>query len=158
MAVVADSYGAAEEAGGPAEVAGAGVSDVVVAADLLLRRHGDWARSRAARDTVSTVGLVSHAGVGAWTHHVGARLCARHDKKKQINKCDILLLCRTPYIGNQLVKSHLLLQSPWYMISRSGCPMQRAISRVHSSLYDLPSLPHTACFRVMLEQSGEHTH
>lgn len=37
VAIVADSNGAAEEAGGPAEVAGAGVSDVVIAADCLLR-------------------------------------------------------------------------------------------------------------------------
>lgn len=72
VAVVADSNGAAEEAGGPAEVAGAGVSDVVIAADCLLRQHGDWARSCAARDTVSAVGLVSHAGVGTGTHHAGA--------------------------------------------------------------------------------------
>lgn len=54
--------------------------------------------------------------------------------------------------------SCLLLHSPWYMTSRSGCPMQRAISITHSSLYDFPSLPHTACFREMWEQSGEHTH
>lgn len=76
VAVVADSYGAAEEAGGPAEVAGAGVGDVVVATDGLLGQHGYWARSCAAHDTVSTVGLVSHTGVGTWTHHVGARLFA----------------------------------------------------------------------------------
>lgn len=50
------------------------------------------------------------------------------------------------------------MQSPWYITSRSGCPMQRAIRREHSSLYDFPSLPHTACFRVMWEQSGLHTH
>lgn len=37
LAVVADSYGVAEEAGGAAEVAGAAVSDVVVATDWLLR-------------------------------------------------------------------------------------------------------------------------
>lgn len=36
VAIVADSNGASEEAGGPAEVAGAGVSDVVIAADCLL--------------------------------------------------------------------------------------------------------------------------
>lgn len=72
VAVVADSYGAAKEAGGPAEVAGAGVSDVVIATDCLLRWHGDWARSCAAHDTVSAVGLISHTGVSTWTHHVGA--------------------------------------------------------------------------------------
>lgn len=74
VAVVADSYGAAKEAGGPAKVAGAGVSDVVIATDRLLRRHGYWARSCAAHDTVSTVGLVRHTGVGTWAHHIGARL------------------------------------------------------------------------------------
>lgn len=79
VAVVADSYGAAEEAGGPAEVTGAGVSDVVVAADGLLRRHGDLTRGRAAHDAVGAVGLVGDAGVGAWTHHVGARLCGEED-------------------------------------------------------------------------------
>lgn len=76
MAVVADSYGASEEAGGPAEVAGAWVSDVVIATDLLLRWHWDRARSCAAHDAVSAVGLVSHTGVGTWTHHAGARLFA----------------------------------------------------------------------------------
>lgn len=72
MAIVADSYGAAEEAGGPAEVAGARVSDVIIATDLLLGRHGDWAWCSTAHDTVSTVGLVGHTGVGSWTHYVGA--------------------------------------------------------------------------------------
>lgn len=72
VAVVADSNGAAEEAGGPAEVAGAGISDVVIATDCLLRQHGDWARSGAAHDTVSAVGLVGHTGVGPGTHHTGA--------------------------------------------------------------------------------------
>lgn len=62
------------------------------------------------------------------------------------------------FCAHGLDGSYLLLHSPWYMTSRSGCPMQRAISRVHSSLYDFPSLPHTACFREMWEQSGEHTH
>lgn len=154
MTVVTDSNGAAEEAGGPAEVAGAGVSDVVIATDCLLRERWDLARSCATHNTVSTIGLVSHTGVGTWTHHTGARLCAKHKdiilaKKK---KCDLYLLCI------KLDESYLLLHSPWYMTSRSGCPMQRAISRVHSSLYVFPSLPHTAYFREMWEQSGEHTH
>lgn len=72
MAIVADSDGAAEEAGGPAEVASAGISDVVIAADCLLRQCRNWARSCAAHDAVSAVGLVSHAGVGTRTHHIGA--------------------------------------------------------------------------------------
>lgn len=72
VAIVAHSDGAAQEAGGPAEVAGAGVRDVVVATDGLLGQRGDRAGSRAAHDAVGAVGLVGHAGVGAWTHHVGA--------------------------------------------------------------------------------------
>lgn len=152
MAIVADSYGAAEEAGGPAQVAGAGVCDVVVATDRLLRQHGYLAGSCAAHDAVSAVGLVSHTGVGAWTHHVGARLCAG------MMKDVILAKIKWDAFVHKQYSFCLLLQSPWYMTSRSGCPMQRAISRVHSSLYDFPSLPHTACFRVMWEQSGEHTH
>lgn len=72
VSVVSDSYGAAEEAGGPAEVAGAGVSDVVIATDGLLRQQGYWTRCCAAHDAVSAVGLVGHTGVSSWTHHVGA--------------------------------------------------------------------------------------
>lgn len=72
VAVVADSYGAAEEAGRPAEVAGARVRDVVVATYGLLRRQGYGARHGAAHDAVSAVGLVSHASVCSRTHHVGA--------------------------------------------------------------------------------------
>lgn len=86
VAVVADSYGAAEEAGGPAEVAGAGVSDVVIATNCLLRQHGYWARGCAAHDAVGAVGLVSHTGVGTWTHHVGARLCAGHEERRIISE------------------------------------------------------------------------
>lgn len=77
MAVVADAYGASKEAGGPAEVARALVGDVVVSTDQLLRRHGCWARCGAAHDTVSTVGLIGHAGVGSRAHDVGARLCKK---------------------------------------------------------------------------------
>lgn len=77
VAEVADAYGAAQEAGGPAEVAGARVGDVVVAADLLLGHRGDRARGGAAHDAVSAVGLVGHAGVRPGTHHVGAGLCGR---------------------------------------------------------------------------------
>lgn len=72
-----DSYGVAEEAGGPAEVAGARVSDVVITADGMLGRHGYWASCGAAHDAVSAVGLVGHAGVSPWTHDIGARLCTR---------------------------------------------------------------------------------
>lgn len=93
MAVVADSYGAAKEAGGPAKVAGAGVSDVVIATDRLLRRHGYWARSCAAHDTVSTVGLVRHTGVGTWAHHIGARLCAMHEEKVRRKKVEYFCFC-----------------------------------------------------------------
>lgn len=77
VAVVTHADGAAQEAGCPAEVAGAGVGDVVVAADGLLGQHGDGAGRRAAHDAVGAVGLVGHAGVGARAHHVGAGLCGR---------------------------------------------------------------------------------
>lgn len=86
VTIVTDSNGAAEEAGSPAEVAGAGVSDVVIATDRLLREHWDLARSCATHNTVSTIGLVSHAGVGPWTHHAGARLCAKHKDMRTISK------------------------------------------------------------------------
>lgn len=79
MAIVADSYGAAQEAGGAAKVARARVGDVVISTDGLLRRHGYWARCSAAHDTVSTIGLVGHTGVSPRTHHVGARLCSGHE-------------------------------------------------------------------------------
>lgn len=75
VAIVAHTDGTAQEAGGAAEVAGAGIGDVVVAADGLLGHHGDGARRRAAHDAVSAVGLVGDAGVRAGTHHVGAGLC-----------------------------------------------------------------------------------
>lgn len=72
MSIVADSYGASQEAGGPAQVTGAGVCDIVIATDGLLGGHRDGAGGCAAHDTVSTVGLVSHAGVGTRTHHFRA--------------------------------------------------------------------------------------
>lgn len=75
VAVVAHANRAAQEAGGAAQVAGAGVGDVVVAADGLLGHHGDGTRCRAAHDAVGAVGLVGDAGVCAGTHHVGAGLC-----------------------------------------------------------------------------------
>lgn len=75
VAVVTDADGAAEEAGRSAQVAGAGVGDVVVAADGLLGQRGDGAGGRAAHDAVGAVGLVGHAGVGPRAHHVGAGLC-----------------------------------------------------------------------------------
>lgn len=72
VAVVADSYGTAEEAGGSAEVAGAGVGDVVIATDWLFGWEGYWARGCAAHDAVSAVCLVCNTGVGTWANHVGA--------------------------------------------------------------------------------------
>lgn len=84
VAVVADADGAAQEAGRPAQVAGAGVGDVVVAADGLLGQHGDGAGGRAAHDAVGAVGLVGHAGVGAGTHHVGAGLCGERRRKGSV--------------------------------------------------------------------------
>lgn len=75
-------------------MAGAGVRDVVVAADGLLGQHGDRAGSRAAHDAVGTVGLVGHAGVGAWTHHVGARLCGRDEERRAVS----LEVCRSAFV------------------------------------------------------------
>lgn len=75
VAVVVDANGVAEEAGRPAQVAGAEVGDVVVAADGLFGQHGGGAGGRAAHDAVGAVGLVGHTGVGTRTHHVGAGLC-----------------------------------------------------------------------------------
>lgn len=72
VSIVSNSYGVAEEAGGPTEVAGTKISHVVIATDRLLRQHGYWTRCSAAHDAVSTVGLVSHTGVSSWTHHIGA--------------------------------------------------------------------------------------
>lgn len=69
---MAHSYGATEEAGGTAQVAGAWVGDVIVAADGLTSMHRHWALSRAAHNTVGTVGLVRHTGVGSWAYHIGA--------------------------------------------------------------------------------------
>lgn len=69
---MAHSYGAAEEAGGTAQMAGTWVGDVIVAADGLTIDHGHRALSCAAHHTVGTVGLVCHTGVGTGTHHIGA--------------------------------------------------------------------------------------
>lgn len=66
------SYGAAKEAGGTAQMAGTWIGDVIVSADGLAGDQGHWALSRAAHHTVSTVGLVCHAGVGAGAHYIGA--------------------------------------------------------------------------------------
>lgn len=90
--IVADSYGAPQEAGGPAQVAGAGVSDVVIATDGMLRGHRDWAGGCAAHDTVSTVGLVRHTSMSTWTHHLRARLCGCH-KQRSITNTNFVVLC-----------------------------------------------------------------
>lgn len=84
---MADAYGPAPEAGGSAEVAGAGVGDVVVATDGVLGCHGHRAGGRATHDTVGTVGLVSHAGVCARAYHIGARLLRG---KKQPSEKDVI--------------------------------------------------------------------
>lgn len=70
------SYGAPQKAGGSAEVAGARVGDVVIATDRQLGLQRYWAGGHAAHDTVGTVSLVRHTGVGTRAHHVGARLFA----------------------------------------------------------------------------------
>lgn len=82
-AVVAHADGAAQEASCPAQVAGAGVGDVVVATDGLLGQHGDGAGGCAAHDAVGAVGLVGHAGVGTRAHHVGAGLCGERSVGKE---------------------------------------------------------------------------
>lgn len=69
-----DAYGSAAEAGGPAQVACAGVGDVVVAADGGLGRQGHGAGGRAAHDAVGAVGLVGHTGVRARAHDIRAGL------------------------------------------------------------------------------------
>jgi len=71
---VADPYGASQEARGPAQVAGAGVGDVVVAADELPGPRGHRAGRHPAHDAVGAVGLVGDARVGARAHHVVAGL------------------------------------------------------------------------------------
>lgn len=68
--------GASEEAGGPAQVAGTGVSDIIIATDGLVSLQGQRAGGCAAHYTVSAVGLVCHAGVGAGADHIGAGLFA----------------------------------------------------------------------------------
>lgn len=76
VAIVSDSYGAATVAGGPAELAGALISDVVIATDLLLERHRCRAWRGAAHDAVSAVGLIRHAGLGSRAHNIVAWLFA----------------------------------------------------------------------------------
>jgi len=76
VTIVTDPYGPTQEAGGPAEVAGTRVSDVVIATNGQLRGHGYRAGGCATHHTVGTVGLVCHAGLSARTHDVGARLFA----------------------------------------------------------------------------------
>lgn len=113
MPIVADSYGAPQEAGGPAQVAGAGVSDVVIATDGMLRGHRDWAGGCAAHDTVSTVGLVRHTSMSTWTHHLRARLLALslvHDLQVRMShatghKQSTLLL-----IGPSIAAAHSVLE------------------------------------------------
>lgn len=81
VAIVTHSYGAPQEAGGSAEVAGAGVGDVVVATDRHLGLQRYWAGGCAAHDTVGTVSLICHTGVGTWAHHIGARLWTEHEHR-----------------------------------------------------------------------------
>lgn len=136
MAVVADSYGAAEEASGPAEVTGAGVGDVVVAADRLLRRHGDWARCCAAHDAVSAVGLVGHAGVSPRAHHVGARLFALalvHDLQVWVSHAaghqqnTLILICLSVTAAHRMLPGNV--RAVW---------RARALRPSHLHLADLP--------------------
>lgn len=72
VAIVSDSYGAATVAGGLAELAGALISDVVVATDFLLERRRCRTWNVAAHDAVSAVGLIRHAGEGSRAHNIEA--------------------------------------------------------------------------------------
>lgn len=74
---VAHADGAAQEAGGLAEVARGHVGDVVVAAELLAGAGGRRAGRRAAHHAVCAARLVHHAGLRPQAHHVRARLCGR---------------------------------------------------------------------------------
>lgn len=67
---------ASEETGGPAQVAGTGVADVIITTDGLVCLQGHWAGGRATHYTVGAVRLVCHAGVGPGADHVGAGLFA----------------------------------------------------------------------------------
>lgn len=86
---MADSYGSAQEAGGAAQVAGAGVRDVVVTANGLLGGQRFRARCGSAHDAVGTVGLVRHAGVRSRTHYVGAGLCQNTTNTFQFHDFDM---------------------------------------------------------------------
>lgn len=70
MSIVADPYGATQKASSPTQVAGAGVSNVVIAADALVGDHGHRAGRGATHDTVGTVGLVRHTGLRTRTYNL----------------------------------------------------------------------------------------
>lgn len=113
MSVMTHSYGLSHEAGGPAQVAGAGVSDVVVTTDGLLRRHGDRARCRAAHDTVSAVCLVSHTSVCPRTLHFGAGLLALslvHDLQIGVSHAASHEQNTLVFIGAAIAAAHSVFQ------------------------------------------------
>lgn len=72
MPIVANPYGSTQKAGSPAQVTGAWVGNVVIAADDLLSDHGHWAGRSAAHDTVGAVGLVRHTGMCTRTYDIRA--------------------------------------------------------------------------------------
>lgn len=74
LALIGHADGAAQKTGGPPQVAGAGVNDAVVAAQVLLR-VGDLGADAVAGHTVGVVGLVYHTGGAARAKHVTTRLC-----------------------------------------------------------------------------------
>ncbi len=80
---MADPYGSTQKTGSPTQVAGAGVSDVIVAADGLFSDHGHWAGCSAAHDAVGTVGLVCHAGMRPRTYDIWAGLWKNSVKNQE---------------------------------------------------------------------------
>lgn len=75
MSIVANAYGATQKAGSPTQVAGTGISNVIIAADGLLIDHGHWTGCGATHDTVGAVGLVRHTGVRPGTYNIRTGLC-----------------------------------------------------------------------------------
>ncbi len=101
VSIMADSYGSTQKTGSPTQVAGAWVSDVIVATDGLLSDHGHWAGCSAAHDAVGTVGLVRHAGMCSRTYDIWAGLWKNsvknqenYGKKIIFRRCNMQLTTR----------------------------------------------------------------
>lgn len=72
---VAHADGAAQKAGGLAQVARGHIGDVIVTAELLAGARGRGAGRRATYHAVRAACLVHHARLRPRARHVGARLC-----------------------------------------------------------------------------------